>query len=292
MKRLVLALSILLTVGITEPVHAGFFADKKAEISQSFETRADKRAIKKVLKLQEKYAAKYDLAGLSTLYHQDFVSADGFKKDIYFDLIKDTWKSYPDIVYSSEIKNIKINGTQAEVDTFETSLATTTQVEEDVKIYGELNSISNGTYYLKKFNDKWLFTSEKIKNEKSFLKYGDTRYIEMDLISPETAKAGEYYTATLKIDKPNDAFIVASICRDNITYPQPKSKEVFRNLPDDNILERMFIANKNGKNEYNIASIGMSKSRIVAFNKVQVYMAGLAFIMTRVNIEGEDAQQD
>ena len=292
MKRIVLSLVILLGLGVTEPVQAGFFTDKKVEITQNFKIRADKKAIKKALKLQEKYAAKYDIVGLSTLYHQDFVSADGFKKDVYFELIKDTWKSYPDIIYTSEIKDIRINGDLAEVDVYETSLATTTEIEQGVKIYGELNSISNGTYYLKQQNDKWLVISEKVKNEKSFLKYGDTRFVEMDLTSPEVTKAGEYYTASLKIDKPKDAFIVASICQDAITYPQQKPKEVFRNLPDDNILERMFIANKNGKNEYNIASIGMSKSRTVAFDKVQVYMAGLAFIMTRVNVEDADAQQN
>ena len=292
MKRIVLSLVILLGFGITEPAHASFFADKKAEIVQNLEIRADKKAIKKLLSLQEKYAAKYDVISLSTLYHQDFVSADGFKKDVYFELIKDTWKSYPDIIYTSEIKDIRINGNSAEVDVYETSLSTTTEIEQGVKIYGELNSISNGTYYLKKFENKWLVTSEKVKNEKSFLKYGDTRFVEMDLITPETAKAGEYYTASLKIDKPEDAFIVASICQDAITYPQQKPKEVFRNLPEDNILERMFIANKDGKNEYNVASIGMSKSRTVAFDKVQVYMAGLAFIMTRVNVEEANAEKD
>ena len=292
MKRIVLILIVLFGFGFTESANASFISDKKIEISKKLEIRADKKAIKKTLALQEKYAAKYDVIGLSTLYHQDFVSADGFKKDVYFELIKDTWKSYPDIVYTSEVKDIRINGDSAEVDVYETSLATTTEIEQGVKIYGELNSISNGTYYLKQQDNEWLIISEKVKNEKSFLKYGDTRFVEMDLTSPETAKAGEYYTASLKIDKPTDAFIVASICQDAITYPQQKPKEVFRNLPDDNILERMFIANKDGKNEYNIASIGMSKSRTVAFDKVQVYMAGLAFIMTRVNIEDTDAQQN
>ena len=169
MKRIVLSLLILLGLGVTEPVHAGFFADKKAEINQNFEIRADKKAIKKALRLQEKYAARYDIIGLSTLYHQDFVSADGFKKDVYFELIKDTWKSYPDIIYTSEIKDIRINGDSAEVDVYETSLATTTEIEQGVKIYGELNSISNGTYYLKQQDNEWLIISEKVKNEKSFL---------------------------------------------------------------------------------------------------------------------------
>ena len=49
----------------------------------------------------------------------------------------------------------------------------------------------------------------------------------------------------------------------------------------------MFYANKNGKNEYNIASIGITKSENITPNTVRVYIAGLAFIMTRVNLENE-----
>ena len=292
MKRIVLVLTLLIGLGCAQPAHAGFFADKKAEFIQNRAVKAEKKAVKKTLTLQEKYAAKYDLISLSSLYHQDFVSSDGFKKDIYFDLIKDSWKSYPDIVYTSEITDIRIENSEAEVDVKETSIATSTQLEDGVKLHGELNSLSEGTYYLKKVDDQWLIIGEKVNNEKSFLKYGDTRFVEMDLTSPQTAKAGEYYTSTLEIKKPENAFIVASICQDNITYPQEKVQEVFRNLPDDNILERMFIANKLGKNEYNVATIGMSKSRIVGFDKIQVYMAGVAFIMTRVNIEEQDAKKD
>ena len=109
----------------------------------------------------------------------------------------------------------------------------------------------------------------------------------MDLTSPETVKPGEYYTASLKIDLPENAFAIASIGRDEIKYPQSQAPEAFRKLPDDHILERMFYANKNGKNEYNIASIGITKSENITPNTVRVYIAGLAFIMTRVNLENE-----
>ena len=292
MKRLILALIISIGIGSSEPACAISFSAKKTEITQNLEYKANIKAIKKTLLLQEKFVSKYDNKGLSSLYHEDFVTTDGFKKDVYFKLIEETWKSYPDIVYSSEIKDIKINGSSAQVDVFETSLATSTQIEEGLTVYGELKSFSNGTYYLQKFNNKWLFTGEKIHDEKSFLKYGDTRFVEMDLISPETAKPGETYKASLKIDKPEDAFIIASITHDPITYPQNKMEEVFRNLPSDNILERIFIANKDGKNEYNIASIGMSKSKAYSIDKVQVYLAGIAFIMKRVNIEGENAKEN
>ena len=149
-------------------------------------------------------------------------------------------------------------------------------------------------YYFKKIKNKWLISGEKVYNEKSFLKYGDTRFINMDLISPEKVTPNEYYTASLKVDLPENAFAIASIGRDEITYPQDQAAEVFRRLPEDNILERMFYANKNGKNEYNVASIGVSKSEQITPEKIRVYIAGLAFSMTRVNVEDEvkDAPED
>lgn len=293
MKRIILALLITLTaISYCEPANAGYFADKKAQIVQNYELISAKKAIINVLKKQAKYASKYDCSGLSSLYAADFKSGDGFNKEVYFKLIEDTWKSYPDITYTTDIKDVKIDGTNAEVDVYETSLATSTQMEENVTIYGELNSESNSTYYLKKINNKWLFTGEKIDNEKTSLKYGDTRFVKMDLDAPHTVKPGEYYTSSLTIDAPENSFFIASIARDKIVYPQEKTEEVFRKLPDDNILERMFYANKDGKNEYNIASVGMSKSRIYGFDKVQVYMAGIAFLMTRVNVEEENAEKD
>ena len=221
------------------------------------------------------------------LYDNDFINTDGFTKNIYFKLIKDTWTTYPDISYTTEIKEIKVDGDTASGEVYETSLATSTEIAEGVKFFGELHSYSNGVYYFKKVNGKWLISGEKVYDEKSFLKYGDTRFIEMDLVSPKSVTPGEYYTASLKVDLPQNAVAVASIGRDEITYPQEQAEEKFRKLPDDNILERMFYANKNGKNEYNVASVGVSKSQAISADKIRIYLAGLAFIVTRVNMENE-----
>ncbi len=287
MKKVILfiLIAIFTALAAQEPSHAGFFADKKAEITNNYQLAKDKKAIKKVMEQQTKFAVKYDYTRLYNLYSDDFVNDDGFTKEVYFKLIRETWASYPDITYTTEIKDIKIDGDKASVDVYETSLATSTQKIEGINIFGELHSASNGTYYLKKIGNKWLIYSEKVQNEKSFLKYGDTRFVEMDLNSPLTVAPGEYYKSSLKINTPKDAFVVASIARDKITYPQNKAEEIFRNLPDDNILERMFLANKDGKNEYNVATIGMTKSEVVNNDRIQIYMAGIAFIMTRVNVE-------
>lgn len=289
MKRLVLlsAIGLFLTANVYSPANAGYFTDKKNEIVQTFAVKNAERQIKKVLEKQNDYASKYNVEGLSNLYCEDFVSGDGFTKDIYFKLIKETWESYPDIIYTIDVKEINVNGDKAKAEVYETSLATTTEIAEGVKLNGELHSSSNGTYYLKKVNGKWRIYGETVNNEKSYLKYGDTRFINMELNSPEKVKPGEYYTSSLKIDLPENSFAIASICRENISYPQSKMEEVFRKIPEDNILERMFYANKDGKNEYNIASVGVTKSEATEPNQVRIYLAGIAFIMTRVNVEQE-----
>lgn len=289
MKRFVLFLAfILLSLNCCIPAFANDIADKKNESIITQFLKNDKKAVKQVILKQSKYASKYDYAGLLNLYSSDFKSADGFDKQTYFKLIEDTWKAYPDITYKTNIKNIRIKNDTAEVDVYETSLATSTQIEGDVTLFGELNSYSNSTYYLRKTNNKWLFTGEKVFDEKSFLKYGDTRFVKMDLTSPVKIKSGEIYTSSLSIDMPANSGAIASIGRDIITYPQEKSDEVFRKIPSDNILERMFTSNKQGKNEYNVASVWMAK--VNPFKSGG--MAGVAFIITRVNVEDENAEEN
>ena len=291
MRRLLLALALIFFVNTNLPANAGFFADKKAQFKVNRQVRCDKKAIKNIMKIQNKYATVYDEKSLSTLYADDFKSSDGFDKDVYFKLIKENWESYPDISYTTDIKNIDVKDDKAIVDVYETSLATTTQVEQGVSIFGELHSYSNGKYYLIKKNGKWLINAESVNNEKSVLKYGDLRFVDLDLKSPDSVKAGEYYTASLTVEAPDDALIVASICKDKIAYPQEKADDIFKKLPDDNLLERMFLANKDGKNEYNVASIAMSKMNIVK-GMPNVYISGIAFVMTRVNVEDKNEKEN
>lgn len=291
MKRILLTL-VLFSCLFTQAVYANGFVAKRENFVQNLQDKSAQRAVLKVMSQQNKYAAKFDIDGLSALYSPDFLSDDGFKKDVYMQLVEDTWKSYPDIKYTSKVKNVKVDGDNASIEVYETSTASNTQVEEGVTFYGNLNSYSNGTYYLKKVDNKWLISGEKIAEEKSFLRYGDLRFVEMDLNAPLTVKPKEYYTSSLKVVPPSDSLVVASIARDSITYPQKQPDEVFRKLPDDYILERMLTANSDGKNEYNVASIAMSKAKI-SENRMRVYITGLAFIMTRVNVaEGEDAKEN
>ena len=280
--------ALLFSVAASLPSQAGIFAVQKAKIEQNRIKKSTYNDIKKVIDQQSVFTNKYDLKGLSSLYANDFVNSDGFNKDVYFKLIEETWKTYPDITYKTEIKNIEFSDNYATVFTYETAVATTQEEIGDLTAIGELYSTSQCVYYLEKQGAKWLINSEKIIEETSTLKYGDARYINIELNAPKQIGANKDYTTTLKVDAPKDSVVIASINKENIVYPQTKSDDAFRKIPDDNILERVFLSNKDNVNEYAVASIGITRAENYTDNQIRVYMGGLAFIMTRINVIPEN----
>lgn len=280
--------ALLFSITSTLPGQANILTTQKARIEQNRINRATYNDIKKVIDLQSVYTNKYDLKGLATLYANDFVNSDGFNKDVYFKLIEETWKTYPDITYKTEIKNIEFSDNYATVFTNEVAIATSQEEIGDLTAIGELYSTSQCVYYLEKQGAKWLINSEKIIEETSTLKYGDARYINIELNAPKQIGANKDYTTTLKVDAPKDSVVIASINKENIVYPQTKSDDAFRKMPDDNILERVFLSNKDNVNEYAVASIGITRAENYTDNQIRVYMGGLAFIMTRINVIPEN----
>lgn len=293
MKKLsvLLITALLFSISTSSPSQAGIFSSiQKAHIvfNQNKENKATYNDIKKVIEQQSVYTNKYDLKGLSSLYTQDFVNSDGFNKDVYFKLIEETWETYPDIVYKTDIKNIEYSDNYATVFVNETAIATTKEDLGDFTAIGELYSTSQCVYHLEKQGTKWLINSEKIIEETSTLKYGDARYTDIELNVPKQIGANKSYTATLKVNSPKNSVVIASINKENIVYPQTKSDDAFRKMPDNNILERVFTSNKNNVNEYAVASIGITQAENYTDNQIRVYMGGLAFIMTRINVIPEN----
>lgn len=280
--------ALLFSIASTLPGQANILTTQKARIEQNRINRATYNDIKKVIDQQSAYTNKYDLKGLASLYANDFVNSDGFNKDVYFKLIEETWKTYPDITYKTEIKNIEFSDNYATVFTNEVAIATSQEEIGDLTAIGELYSTSQCVYYLEKQGAKWLINSEKIIEETSTLKYGDARYINIELNAPKQIGANKDYTTTLKVDAPKDSIVIASINKENIVYPQTKSDDAFRKMPDDNILERVFLSNKDNVNEYAVASIGITRAENYTDNQIRVYMGGLAFIMTRINVIPEN----
>jgi len=240
--------------------------------------------IKKALSSHLKYTNSYDLEALNSLYADNYVNADGFNKETYFDLIKKTWESYRDIKYTIDIKNIQVNGDMAFVELDEYAIGTTGPKSGLLEEKGVLKSNASCVYYYEKINNEWKITSDHITHEKIYLTYGEAQYANVKLTSPSQISSNKPYTATLEIDAPPDTLVIASIGKENITYPQAVADEVFRKFPENNCLERMFISNDKNINEYTVASYGMTKAEIKKGTQIKIYITGLGFVMSRVNV--------
>lgn len=288
MKKLSVLIILTLLLANICPAEAGIISLHKSRAEQNRLYKSAYNDVKHVIDQQTVYTNKYDLDGLSSLYAKEFVNSDGFNKEVYFKLIKETWETYPDISYKTQINKIEVGENYATVYVNEVAVATSKETVEDLTVIGELYSTSKCVYYLEKQGSKWLISSEKVLDETSTLKYGDARYADIDLNVPKQIGAGKEYTASLNVVTPIDSVIIASISKENIVYPQTKSEDAFRKLTDNSVLERVFTSNKNNVNEYAVASVGITRAESVSDTQARIYMGGLAFIMTRINVIPEN----
>lgn len=288
MKKISVLLILALLAGFSMPCEAGIFAKQKAKIEQNRIYKSTVQDIKNIIEKQDEFANKHNYDGIYKLYSKDFVNADGFDKESYFKLIKDTWETYPDISYKTEVKNIEFTDNYATVFVKEVAVAAPKEKFGDYETVGELYSVAKTVYHLEKHGSDWLINSEKVIEETSTLKYGSARYMNVELNVPKQIGSGKYYTTTLKIDAPEDMVCVGSISREKIIYPQTKADDAFRRI-SDGTLERVFLANTDNVNEYAVASVGITHAEKTFDEKhIKVYMNGLAFIMTRVNVIPEN----
>ena len=241
----------------------------------------DTRKVKSLINAQIRYANKLNFDKFISTYDKDYKNGDGYDLEVYSKLVKELWQNYNNIKYGIKIKDITFeeNGI-AKVQLVETSHA---DIPVTKKMNGILNSEANSVYYLKKTDGKWKVVSDKIIDEVTSMLYGDATNLDIKLTAPKEVTPGYEYTASLEFVPPKDTFAIASIAKDNVEYPQKQAKEVFRRMPEDNILERLFIANSDNYNEYVIASIGLTKADIKDLS-IKLSLTGYGYQIIRVNV--------
>ena len=285
MKRVIFTLfasALLLNAGNT--AFAGIFPAQKSDIKHAKIEKNNYKEIEQLLTTQEKFAQIYDLEGIKTIYGKEFVNNDGFKWDVYFNLIEETWKNYPDITYTTKINKIDSDGEYAVVLTSEKAVATTSSEFPVGEVFGELNSTSECIYYLRKIGNEWKITGEQVLKEISSLKFGDARYVKMTFDAPKMVGAGETYTSTIKVHVPSNNIVIGALSQEKIVPPIGEPDEKFRPFSDSQTLTRIFSANTDNVNEYNVASVALTEAEPTKDGNIKVYMSGLAFVMTRVNV--------
>lgn len=279
-KFLLTILSFLLLASPT-------FANSKNEKFDLFNHNV--RGVKSLLNSQIKYANKNNFNKFISTYDSCYKNGDGYDLEVYSKLVKELWENYDNIKYNIKIKDIIFEEDGiAKVLLTEYSQA---DIPVTKKMKGILKSEADSVYYLKKINGKWKVVGDKINDEVTSMLYGEAVNLDIKLTAPHEVTPGYEYTASLEFVPPKDTFAIASIAKDKVEYPQKQAKEVFRKLPDDNILERLFIANSDNADEYVIASIGLTKADIQEMN-IKLSLTGFGYQIIRVNVVNELSKEE
>ena len=276
------------------PAQAGIISNTKDKIVQNRQVREKNKEIKKAEKdirktflKQQELSNKNDIDGLKDFYAENYRNSDAFPKDVTFKIIKDNYKTYPELKTDLKIKNIEIRDNYAIADVYESADMDGLE-RDDVQLKGRLKAFAHTIYYLKKINGKWLVTHENTIEENNSIIFGEAQYLDLKLIAPMAIPAGEEYCSTLAVNNlPRNALIMASIAKSPATYPMKEDDEVYRVL-EDTELERLFTSNKNNTNEYVVSSVGITRAQPIINDNVKFYISGLAFLMTRVNVVPEN----
>lgn len=286
MRKIILTLLFisLLLPFTTNSANALIVSDRSYRTEQRQINKENIREIKELFRLHTQYANTHDVKGLEPLYADNYINNDGFNKEVYFKSIKSTWESCQDLTYTTNILSININGDNASVNVEETANGTIKETIDSVPVSGEIHSISKSIYQLVKINNKWYISGETALTDESSLLYGDARFMNIEIQSPQQVGAGEDYTVTLKVDADKDTFIVGSIDHDPVVFPTKPPKSELRAMPQSQILERIIRANTDNINEYAVASMAISKVKNKGESNFNIYMSGLACVMKRINV--------
>lgn len=246
--------------------------------------KIDELKIKRLISKMDKYSNAHNIKKLKTLYSPDFKSWDGFNFDEFFSLVETTFNSYSNVQYKVKTKKIEIDGNNAQVALFDRTTGTLASTGENGLNFGDLSGDCDYIAYLKKVGGKWLFTGDYVISEKTSLKYGDARDIKMEINAPEKVNLGDEYSIILQMERPKDLFVIAALAREEIALPPIRAEEIFRKVSSEGDLERIVYANKEGKNEYAVASVGLTRVQVDEdLSSIKFQMSGLAFLMSRVN---------
>ena len=263
--------------------------------------RSPKAQVESFIKKYNKYSESNKIEKLQDLYSDSYVNNDGFNKKTIFELMKEASDLYKNVKYTSEIKEIKVNGDNAAVSIYETAIGETLKSIEKFEGNGIIESEMNYINYLRKENGEWKLLATDVRDENVSIKYGEAKNMEVEVIAPQYVPSDCDYEVSVKMKSgltripveeedgielesvsPDGLFIVGSITNDKIKFPQEPSKEVLRAVKSEE-LARILKSNKDGYNEYATISLGITRAHIEP-PSVVIKMTGMEIIMSRVNI--------
>ncbi|EKE02535.1 MAG: hypothetical protein ACD_20C00363G0001 [uncultured bacterium] len=248
------------------------------------EQNQEVKQINNLIEEFSKYSNEHNIDEIKGFYAPNYISGDGIKKDELTKIIKQSWDNYPDIHYTYEIKDIRVNNNLATVESYDKAISNTAKRSEITNDTGILESTSHNIIYLQKMGKGWKIVSDKIYYENTAIKYGCAKGLNIKFSAPEQIYSGEDYTASLYTDIPSKTIVFGSITREPIIYPESKAEEIFRQVPPESgILERVMKSNKTNNNELAVASVGFTEVA-GTYGNPDLKLSGIAILLQRVNV--------
>ena len=258
--------------------------DLKIYSSQKKVKPNNEKEIKNTLKKLDKYVEDRNEEGISSIISDTFISNDGFSKEAYMKMLKKSWDLYPNLKSSSKIEKLTIDGDTAQIYVTDSAKGKLSNTNNKLEKSGTVTIQTESIMFMQKYGNEWTLQSIYTLKENSILAYSDAQLIKINLTAPNQVAKDSSYCAKLQIDLPSNYIPFASITNDKIEYPPTIPEMVFKSPASDGILERIVNANSEGKNEYAVATIGITKPTISKDNKITIKISGMAVAITRVNV--------
>lgn len=298
MRKIVFSLSLITMLATSAIVPAVVHAAKPAQpsamhLDTSKADLQDMTAVQELLRDLMAASNRHDMEGVLKHYSPNFISGDSLSLKDVRGLIQDTWKMFPDIQYSSQILETRINGDWATVESIDTATATAKVDPVISSKPGTMKSRSRGMLYLHRLGKQWEILSDATLYEKATITYGPFENVNIDVETPEQVFAGEPYTAKVKVGVPSGNIAFATLSQEALTYPQHSSKDKFRTLSSDKTdLERIFKANATNNNEVVTATVGFTEIGQDDQERPTINLKGILTVVKRVNVTPKSSYKE
>lgn len=237
---------------------------------------SERKEIEGVLGHIEESWNNHSLDNVMGYYADEYINNDGLDKKAVSNLTQDFWKTYPDARSFSKVKQVRIEGNFATVESRDMASGSTAKEMPGIGTKGDLKSISEGQLYMKKVGTNWKIIGDRIDYEKVRVAFGMAKDLNATFSAPEQVKSGHSYSAKLELALPPNLTAVGSITSQPLEYPQPQPTDQWRPL-DGPVLERILPANLNNRNELLMATIGITDS-------ARSSLKGIEFLTRRLNV--------
>ncbi len=270
------------------------------QVFAAVETK-DIKEVKKITKKIIKLSDKNDSSGIEKYFSENYTSFDGYNKKDTIKIFDTTAQLYKNAKSKEKITkiepfndDIKVYITETLKNNMDTEGGENTNTEGKI-IKGEMISTSDYSLVFTKENGSWLVIRNEIYDETTKILYGEAIKTDFTLETPENIDPGKEYTVKLSITPQEDRYTVGSIGHDKIVWPPEKTFDPYRSINSDGVLERVMIANKDGKNEYANTVFAFitpyvdikANSSVTEDEIKKAAISGMGIYIKRVNVKKE-----